>query len=158
MLGTIDIIHICQNICIQLWRVWIEYTRVTKNKTPVIVVGWICWNLCAFWQIWTDPRSTVGGAKLISRTGPGQVVQGTCPSTLCSYYKLLANYNYVSSFLQFLEVFTLYRIVPCWYKSHKRWGMSDRPGKIIVGPGSEKDKSLIELVVPECVAVSRSPY
>ena len=40
-------------------------------------------------------------------------------------------------------------------KSHKRWGMSDRP---IVGPGSEKDKSLFELVVPECVAVSRSPY
>ena len=156
MLGTIDII--CQNICITVK----SYNRIhnshKKNKTPVIVVGWISWILCAFWQIWTDPRSTVGGAKLIPRTGPGQVVQGTCPSTLCSYYKLLANYNCVSSFLQFLEVFTLYRIVPCWYKSHKSWGMSDRPGKIIVGPGSEKDKSLIGLVVPECVAVSRSPY
>ena len=158
MLGTIDIIHICQNICIQLWRVWIEYTRVTKKQNTCFC-RWL--NMLKFMCFLTDlkdPRSTFGGAKLISRTGPGQVVQDTCPSTLCSYYKLLANYNYVSSFLQFLEVFTLYRIVPCWYKSHKRWGMSDRPGKIIVGPGSEKDKSLIGLVVPECVAVSRSPY
>ena len=68
---------------------------------------------------------------------------------------LVANQN--SDFWVFWDTL-LYRIVPFWYKSHKRWGMSDRPGKIIVGPGSEKDKSLIELVVPECVAVSRSPY
>ena len=40
-----------------------------KHKIRVFVLCWICWNLRVFWEDQMNPKSAVGGPKLISRTG-----------------------------------------------------------------------------------------